>query len=243
MTIHVIFALLLLGHTLGDFYFQSDTMANQKDENPKYLYIHSGIYMLSMAAILATGMPFSQNLILVWLFAGLLHFIIDLLKKHIKTKPFIIDQALHILSLGIIWGIWGSGLQVRSFVLWEADCIPSRPLLIIILGLLWILRPIGMLIGKGEIWDLSKSGNAQTESQKGAGKMIGYLERIIVFLLLINGQYGSIAFVIAAKSVARFPEIKEGDVRSLAEYYLIGTLLSMLSVFVISILLGVINAP
>jgi len=71
--------------------------------------------------------------------------------------------------------------------------------------------------------------------------MIGYLERTIVFFLLISNQYNAIAFVIAAKSAMRFPEIgKSENKASLAEFYIIGTLLSMTSVFVIAFLLGLI---
>jgi len=66
----------------------------------------------------------------------------------------------------------------------------------------------------------------------GAGARIGYLERIFVLTLVILGQYGAIALVFTAKSIARFNELKE---REFAEYYLIGTLASIL----ISLLIGV----
>jgi len=123
-----------------------------------------------------------------------------------------------------------------------------------LLGLLIILKPVGILIEKGEIWDFSKDKNkpqykiiteiraAPDENQKGAGKMIGYLERIIVFFLLINNQFGAIAFVLTAKSVMRFPEIgKSNNASSLVEFYIIGTLLSMTSVFIVAFLLGLIQ--
>ena len=99
------------------------------------------------------------------------------------------------------------------------------------------------MIEKGDIWDFSKSKSQPTpnENQKGAGKMIGYLERIIVFFLLMNNQFGAIAFVLTAKSVMRFPEIGKSDnASSLVEFYIIGTLLSMTSVFAVAFLLGLI---
>jgi hypothetical protein len=47
----------------------------------------------------------------------------------------------------------------------------------------------------------------------------------MVLTLWITGNPGAIGFVLTAKSIARF---KEFDDREFAEYYLIGTLASML---------------
>ncbi len=120
-----------------------------------------------------------------------------------------------------------------------AAFLPGKPLAVVIAGLLCLIRPVGLLIASGEIWDFSKAKTPPDESQKGAGKMIGYLERLIVYALLLFGQIGAVGFVIAAKAVIRFPEIKEGK-NALAEYYLIGTLLSMAFAFTIPLLLGLI---
>ena len=59
----------------------------------------------------------------------------------------------------------------------------------------------------------------------GAGAVIGILERIFTITFVLVGQYTAIALVIAAKSIARFEELKE---KEFAEYYLIGTLSSIL---------------
>ncbi|MCZ2258149.1 DUF3307 domain-containing protein [Sporosarcina sp. G11-34] len=56
------------------------------------------------------------------------------------------------------------------------------------------------------------------------GKLIGYIERLLVILLTIVGAYPSIAFIIAAKSIARFKQL---DDRNWAEYFLLGTLSSI----------------
>lgn len=55
------------------------------------------------------------------------------------------------------------------------------------------------------------------------GEVIGILERIIIFLLIINGHYEGIVLVIAAKSIARF---KQFEKHSFSDYYLVGTLAS-----------------
>lgn len=64
-----------------------------------------------------------------------------------------------------------------------------------------------------------------TDPSPGRGRQIGILERMLVLTLLLVGQWGVIGFVLAAKSIARFEELKR---QAFAEYYLIGTLLSVL---------------
>ncbi|MFQ6092994.1 MAG: hypothetical protein ACE5OR_09985 [bacterium] len=56
---------------------------------------------------------------------------------------------------------------------------------------------------------------------KDAGKYIGYFERFIVITFVLVDQYSAIAFILTAKSIARFEILKE---RKFAEYYLVGTL-------------------
>lgn len=56
------------------------------------------------------------------------------------------------------------------------------------------------------------------------GKLIGYIERLLVLLLTFYGAYPAIGFIVAAKSIARF---KQMDDRDWAEYFLLGTLSSM----------------
>ncbi|MEZ4386801.1 MAG: hypothetical protein R3D98_04365 [Candidatus Krumholzibacteriia bacterium] len=57
------------------------------------------------------------------------------------------------------------------------------------------------------------------------GRTIGVLERALMLLLVSLGQWGAVGLVVAAKSLARFEALKE---RHFAEYYLIGTLTSLL---------------
>jgi hypothetical protein len=60
-----------------------------------------------------------------------------------------------------------------------------------------------------------------------AGKYIGWLERILILTFVIGGYHEAIGFLLAAKAVARYPEIKEDTHGHFAEYFLIGTLTSV----------------
>jgi len=56
------------------------------------------------------------------------------------------------------------------------------------------------------------------------GKLIGILERGLIYFLIIFNQVAAIAIIIALKSLARFKEL---DDKNFAEYFLIGSLLSI----------------
>jgi hypothetical protein len=65
-----------------------------------------------------------------------------------------------------------------------------------------------------------------TSSLENAGKYIGMLERLFVFVFIITNQWQAIGFLLAAKSVFRFGDLSNAKDRKLTEYILIGTLLS-----------------
>jgi len=55
------------------------------------------------------------------------------------------------------------------------------------------------------------------------GRVIGMLERVLLYWFILHGQFGAIGFILAAKAFTRFKAL---DDRAFAEYVLIGTLLS-----------------
>ncbi|MBB6391568.1 hypothetical protein [Microbacterium thalassium] len=67
---------------------------------------------------------------------------------------------------------------------------------------------------------------AHEPSLKG-GRLIGPLERVLVFSLTLLGAYTLVAAFIAAKGIVRFPEIsRDSDRGNSAEYFLIGSMVS-----------------
>ncbi|HEY2727429.1 MAG TPA: DUF3307 domain-containing protein, partial [Parafilimonas sp.] len=71
-----------------------------------------------------------------------------------------------------------------------------------------------------------------------AGKWIGVFERILVLTFVIVNHFEGIGFLIAAKSILRFNDIKADTMRKEAEYVLIGTLMSFASSIVVGILVN-----
>lgn len=66
-----------------------------------------------------------------------------------------------------------------------------------------------------------------------AGALVGVLERLLVIAMILMEQWAVIGFVIAAKSIARFDELKDKD---FTDYYLAGTFGSLLVAVVCGLL-------
>ena len=60
------------------------------------------------------------------------------------------------------------------------------------------------------------------------GAWIGVLERLAVFAALVARWPEGIAIVLAVKGLGRYPELRSGTNPSLAERFIIGTLVSVL---------------
>ena len=116
--------------------------------------------------------------------------------------------------------------------------------LIILLGLLYLFAYLVVIFGGsyfvGHFLNPYKSPERNSDSTglQGVGKKIGKVERAIILTLALLGEFGAISFVFVAKSMARFEQLKK---RQFAEYYLLGTLLSILfALFIALILQGII---
>lgn len=71
---------------------------------------------------------------------------------------------------------------------------------------------------------------------KDGGRIIGYLERLLIFVFIVSGQFAGVGFLVAAKSIFRFGELKDSENRKQAEYIIIGTFTSFLLAIVVSLI-------
>ncbi len=67
----------------------------------------------------------------------------------------------------------------------------------------------------------------------GAGRWIGVLERLLIFVLVVMGEAGAAGLVVAAKSILRYPEISGQAPTINPEYVLVGSLTSWLLAFAV----------
>lgn len=238
--------LILLGHILGDFYFQTNKMVLERKEKYGAVLKHGIVYALTMMIVLVIGSPNIIGAIGLGVLVGSLHLLIDSMKfvyeknsqnnvEWITKNVFVIDQVTHLSTIVLAWLLIGKNLAVRGCFMIKIGSVTMFPI-VIMFGILSILRPVGIWIAESDLRKYKPTEN-ENKDLKNAGRIIGYWERLIVFILLINQQFGAIGLVLTAKSVARFKEIEANQ--NLAEYYLIGTLMSMGAVLIIWAFLGV----
>lgn len=217
----ILFVKLFLAHLLGDFLLQPTAWVKDKEQQKHrslYLYLHTLLHGV-LAWIIVGEMAFGK-----WALAlALTHGLIDLMKLHFqknKTKRlwFAIDQALHLLILlGIAFFYYH-----QKIVLYDFD----NRFWIIATGVLLLTKPTSIAIKNSiSIWT-PEEHNKKESSLENAGNYIGILERLFVFFFIVTGHFEAIGFLLAAKSIFRFGDLKEAKDRKLTEYVLIGTLLS-----------------
>lgn len=208
-------AALLFAHVLADFIFQPQWTVARKRE-PMVLAAHGAVVLAT--AVLATG---SIDPGLLWLAA--LHVAVDALKVRTGPglQPFLADQGAHLAVLvALAYGrpdIWTDGL-------W-ADFAALPGLMALLAGATIATRAggfaVGLLMGP---FAARLPPDVSAESLPGAGRVIGQLERGLIFALVLLGQPGGVGLLIAAKSILRFGAVR--DDRALSEYVIIGTLAS-----------------
>ncbi len=69
------------------------------------------------------------------------------------------------------------------------------------------------------------------QSQNRAGRWIGAMERLLIYVLVLTGAAAAAGLVVAAKSILRFPEISGKPAAIDPEYVLIGSLASWFLAF------------
>lgn len=225
----IIILKIFLAHIIGDFFLQPRKWVKEKEKkklkSPK-LYLHIIIHFTLLFIFL-----WDISLWPLILTIGVSHYIIDaskilFQKKKTKRLWFFIDQLLHIISLFIAYHLFVSSFDIANYV--------TDNVLLLFICILFLTQPVSIIMKTiFSKWNISKltEGN---ESLKDAGKYIGILERVLVFIFVILNHWEAVGFLITAKSVFRFGDLKESKHRKLTEYILIGTLIS----FGIAIVVG-----
>lgn len=76
------------------------------------------------------------------------------------------------------------------------------------------------------------------QSENKAGRWIGVLERLLIYVLVLIAAAAAAGLVVAAKSILRFPEISQKPAAIDPEYVLIGSLASWLLAFTVGALVA-----
>ncbi len=220
---------LLSAHLLGDFVFQTAQIVKEKKRFP-VLALHAAI--IAILSYIFIG-HWTSYIIPVIIWGS--HALIDAIKVRLRggATLFIVDQLAH---LAVIAALVTAGSFFGSVSLWTFLFGKNVWIVLTFLcGLILTVRVGGLLVGfwvqpyLDEIRSFAPLPTAVFKPVRGltnGGRLIGQWERALIFLFIGLGQPGSIGFLVAAKSIFRFGELKERENRMEAEYITIGTLMS-----------------
>ena len=236
------FVTLFTAHLVGDFVLQPGSMVQNKRRWP--VLISHALIVTLLTALALRGIPVPLLPVVF-----LTHLTIDFIKArvHDSATTFVADQLAHVVVLLLLAAAWPDAAADG----WLPVVIqPSEPFwyagLCLVSGFVLAVPAGGMLIGKltaplgKEIQPASRirlqeteppdtpdeSSSYLTAGLTNGGMYIGWLERFLAMMLVLIGQPSGIGFLIAAKSILRFGEIKDASHRKVAEYIIIGTFLS-----------------
>ncbi|MGF1638044.1 MAG: DUF3307 domain-containing protein [Cyclobacteriaceae bacterium] len=225
----IIFFQLLAAHVLAAYLFKPKKWQKnwQKHEHRSIpLYIHALI-----AGLLSYVFLWQWQFYVIIPIIFTTHIIVNLLRLEIKrkTRAFAIGELIHLVVIFLSWLMFTRQFNQMPnvFISYATDL----KFWAVASGYLLVTYPAGNLIALVTSPWLKE---IKQEGLPGAGWLIGMIERVLIFTFILIGQYQAIGFLIAAKSVFRYAEIRDDADRKKAEYILTGTLLS----FAIAVILG-----
>jgi len=127
------------------------------------------------------------------------------------------------------WGGWIASLEQWTTLGAAWQIVGSTRFQLVLFGLLISANEANLVIRA--VFDsldlkprsMPAGGGVVDVGEFNRGRVIGILERVLLYAFVLQGQYGAIGFILAAKAFTRFKAL---DDRPFAEYVLIGTLLS-----------------
>lgn len=208
------FVALSLAHVVADFLLQTKWMVTRKRQ--------LGVLLLHGLIVLATAC-LALGRFDAWpiLALSVAHLFIDAVKAHAlpdRLWAFLGDQAAHLLTILAVAvmapalfadGLWAGYTWAPGLMLLTAGLVTAT-----VAG----GHAVALLVAP---WS---EDHVLPAGLPNGGRLIGLLERGIIFMLIVAGQPAGIGFLIAAKSVLRFETTSKDQ--SAGEYVIVGTLAS-----------------
>lgn len=222
-----VFVPLFTAHLLGDFILQRDLDVQNKK---KIIVFLKHIFILSILSYVLTGI-WQDLTIPIVVFVG--HLVIDLIKSRIKQltiHTFLLDQLAHILLL-IVLSVYltnvNSEYYMKETILVEWMGNNFIKICIILTSIILSTKVSGLTIDLilEKIPRKDQNLISQNDSNQTSVK-IGMLERLLILVCFLSNVPEVVGFLITAKLILRYGEIKGETERMIIEYMLIGTLLS-----------------
>lgn len=232
---------IYLGHLLTDFIFQTNRLVEQKRRGKPGAYLlHGWIHYFSVILLLGFLVPGSflslrAQLVIVGL--TLAHLLIDFFKIQLSRKnlvsdgswAYVSDQVVHFLTVVIAAGLISpaGSFSALASLLEKARGVQNQIIAVpviyiaVVFGGGYLVRFLTKALAENAE---NNSREKSREQLQNAGLYIGWLERFLVLTALLLKSPAMVGLIFTAKSIARYPEFKS---ERFAEYFLIGTLLSL----------------
>jgi hypothetical protein len=212
LTVELLIA-LVTAHLLADFVFQTTHMVLNK-QRPLIMLMH-GLHVFALTALLSGGA------MLLSLGIALSHVAIDTVKVHLAPdtlRTYLVDQGAHLaVLLGAV--LWLPAAYSAPW--WPPLNTDMIQIALVVSGLITATLAGGVAVG--HLMARYKA-QAAPDGLEYAGRMIGLMERALIFLMVMIGEPSGIGFLIAAKSILRFDTVSRDQ--KMSEYVIIGTLAS-----------------
>ncbi len=236
----IIFLTLFIAHLIADFFLQRDAWIASKIKHKiksiglfKHILVHLAFNAI-LLLILLDGLSVTYFMALATIVLS--HYAIDIWKTYqvFSIRAFLIDQFAHAIILLLI-SVWLSGVSYAQASAAIKDFLDIQ-VLAVFAAFIFLSKPLSFII----YLSLAPYTKAfeKDETQKGltnAGELIGILERYLVLILILVGQYTGVGFLLAAKSVFRFGDMRQQKDRKLTEYIMLGTLLSITAALLVGL--------
>lgn len=239
---------LVLIHLIGDFLLQPVAWVEERyrlrQRSPR-LALHALIHGLLAGGVLTIAATQEAGrgpgaVLLGALAVAMSHWLIDLAKAALPTgrlRWFLLDQALHLLVMTLLWLAWIGSIQPMADLLrW----LVTPEVLGVATAYLLVSRPLSIAIAL--VMQRWSHQLEETGTLVQAGARIGMLERFLVLTLVLLDQLIVVGFLLAAKSVLRFGDLREAQDRKLTEYVLLGTLLSVSTTLALGLIIRLVLA-
>jgi len=225
---------LLFAHIVGDFLLQTSADVRNKHRIP-VLSKHAAIAGVVSYAVCGLWKMWPIPLAV---FLG--HFLVDYAKLRLRRKfreqepcLFLVDQAVHLVILLLItYGVVILYPSSARNIWWINAFGPWYPRILIFMGGFILTVRAGAMVMEMAVRpflvQLKEGAGTPQKGLQNGGRFIGQLERAMIFLFVMAGHPSVIGFLIAAKSILRFGDVRDRENRMEAEYIIIGTLMSFL---------------
>lgn len=224
----LIFLQLYLAHLVADFLLQPDAIARNK-RKVWPLAAHGLIHVAT--ACVAVNFALNKSVLLTIFVVAGIHILLDYGKARLSNDgwgAFTLDQVGHVVvvALASIW-LTASGWAGMTDIF--RAVAQSKRLYLYLCAYVGIVFGGGYLVQKITQPFLDKIGAnvALKPGLPSAGKYIGWVERFLILTFVVGGYGEAVGFLLAAKALARYPEIKEDTKGHFTEYFLVGTLTSV----------------